>query len=271
MNQFESFASHLFKNHYENQKPHVCLPGVKTWLEELLVKLFPEMGQITFENSDTLLRSLLQSREKLEKILSCSNGENHTQSKEDAEIIFTEELPHIYGELEQDLIFFVESDPACHSQEEVISSYPGFLGVCCYRIARSLFKKEYRLLARMITEVAHSKTGIDIHPGAQIESPFFIDHGTGVVVGETAVIGRRVKIYQGVTVGALSVQRVLKGEKRHPTIEDDCILYANATILGGETVVGRGSTVGGNTSLVKSISANSLVYLKSNQVIKEKK
>jgi serine O-acetyltransferase len=142
------------------------------------------------------------------------------------------------------------------------STYPGFYAVCIYRFAHALFELKVPLIPRLLSEYAHEKTGIDIHPGAKIEESFFIDHGTGVVIGETAVIGKNVKIYQGVTLGALSVKKKLQSIKRHPTIENDVVIYANSIILGGETTVGRGSIIGGNVWLTQSMPAGSVVFNK---------
>jgi serine O-acetyltransferase len=153
-------------------------------------------------------------------------------------------------------------DPAAYSKEEVIITYPGFYAVCIYRFAHALHALKIPLLPRLMSEYAHEKTGIDIHPGAHIEESFFIDHGTGVVIGETAIIGRNVKIYQGVTLGALSVKKKMQSIKRHPTIESDVVIYANSIILGGETVVGRGSVIGGNVWLTQSVPAASVVFNK---------
>ncbi len=157
-----------------------------------------------------------------------------------------------------------EGDPAARSFQEIMLAYPGLQAVTTYRLAHELHRLGVPLLARIMTEHAHRETGIDIHPGAKIGKSFFIDHGTGVVIGETSTIGRNVKIYQGVTLGALSIPRdergnVIRGKKRHPTIEDDVVIYAGATILGGDTVVGKGSVVGGNTWVIHSVPPRSRV------------
>ena len=165
--------------------------------------------------------------------------------------------------LMEDVRFAFESDPAARSVDEIILCYPGFLAVFVYRLAHILYLRGIPLLPRMMSEYAHSKTGIDIHPGAKIASPFFIDHGTGVVIGETAEIGRYVKIYQGVTLGAKSINVRDKSQgKRHPTIGDRCIIYAGATILGGDTVIGEGSVIGGNVWLTHSVSPGTTVIYK---------
>lgn len=156
----------------------------------------------------------------------------------------------------------LQGDPAASSMEEIILSYPGLKAVMIYRIANIFYNLNIPLIPRMMGEYAHSSTGIDIHPGATIGESFFIDHGTGVVIGETTVIGNRVKIYQGVTLGALSVKKEEANIKRHPTIEDDVTIYAGATILGGETVIGANSTIGGNVWVVKSLENNSKIFNK---------
>ncbi|NMC41633.1 MAG: serine acetyltransferase [Bacteroidales bacterium] len=173
---------------------------------------------------------------------------------------FTEALEDIKKKADADACYIMEGDPAATSVEEVIITYPGFYAILVYRLANKLALLEVPLIPRIMTEYAHSLTGIDIHPGAVIDSPFFIDHGTGVVIGETSVIGKRVKIYQGVTIGALSVSKSMAGTKRHPTIEDDVIIYAGSTILGGDTVIGHDSIIGGNVWLTSPVPPYSLVY-----------
>ena len=173
-------------------------------------------------------------------------------------------LPGVRRLLALDIRAAYEGDPAAQSFEEIMLAYPGLRAVTVYRLAHELHRLGVPLLARIMTEHAHRETGIDIHPGATIGKSFFIDHGTGVVIGETATIGRNVKIYQGVTLGALSIPRdergnVIRGKKRHPTIQDDVVIYAGATILGGDTVVGKGSVVGGNTWVIHSVPPRSRV------------
>ncbi len=168
----------------------------------------------------------------------------------------------------RDSQFILDSDPAAKELAEVIAIYPGFFAIFCHRIAHTLHGMNVNLIPRMITEYAHVKTGIDIHPGARIGIPFSIDHGTGIVIGETTVIGNFVKMYQGVTLGALSVDKSKASTKRHPTIEDNVILYAGCTILGGETIVGRNSIIGGNVWLTESIGPNSVVYHKSEIIVR---
>ncbi len=182
-------------------------------------------------------------------------------------LIFLEKLPALRHTLAHDVRAHYDGDPAAKSLDEIVFSYPGLYAIFVYRVAHELFIRDTPLMPRIMTEHAHSLTGIDIHPGATIGSDFFIDHGTGVVVGETTEIGARVRIYQGVTLGALSVPReseggnYLRGRKRHPTIEDDVTIYAQATILGGETVIGARCTIGGNVWLTSSVPPDTTVVI----------
>jgi serine O-acetyltransferase len=182
---------------------------------------------------------------------------------------FLWEIPAVRGILQSDVLAAYEGDPAAISQDEIIVAYPGIMAIAVQRLAHVLYQKHVALIPRIMTEYAHGSTGIDIHPGAQIGAEFFIDHGTGVVIGETTVIGKRVKIYQGVTLGAKSFRKdeeghILKGEKRHPNIEDDVTIYAGATILGNVTI-GRGSVIGGNVWLLDSVPAETFVYYEGGQ------
>lgn len=174
----------------------------------------------------------------------------------------------LYQLLEDDLSAVLEFDPAAKSRDEVLLSYPGFFAVFVHRVAHEFWKAGVPLLPRMLSEYAHGKTGIDIHPGARVGRRFFIDHGTGIVIGETAEIGDNVKIYQGVTLGALSVSKADAAIKRHPTVGNDVTIYANATILGAHTVIGDGAVIGGNVWLTRSVPPGAMVYHKSEISIK---
>ncbi len=174
--------------------------------------------------------------------------------------MFIEAIPQVARDLAADAQFLHGGDPAAASMDEVILAYPGFYAIAAHRLAHRLHQIGVPVIPRLISEYAHQRTGIDIHPGASIGVPFFIDHGTGVVIGETTRIGDRVKVYQGVTLGALSVRKQDAHAKRHPTIEDDVIIYASAVILGGDTVIGRGSVIGGNVWLTESVPSGSVVY-----------
>ena len=195
------------------------------------------------------------SHEEIENI-----SESHCfKLAEQTAVALIEEIPEIRRQIQLDVTATFNGDPAAKSNEEVVLSYPGLEAILVYRIAHFLYKAGVPIIPRIMSEHVHGKTGIDIHPGATIGESFFIDHGTGVVIGETCLIGNNVKIYQGVTLGALSVKKNLQNKKRHPTIEDDVTIYANATILGGDTVIGRGSTIGGNTWVTESVPAGSVI------------
>jgi serine O-acetyltransferase len=179
-------------------------------------------------------------------------------------------IPALRKKLAQDIVAAYNGDPAAKNHEEIIFCYPGVRAVTIYRLAHELLLQEIPILPRMITEYAHSMTGCDIHPGAKIGEHFFIDHATGVVIGETTIIGDRVRLYQGVTLGGANFEvdeegRLIRDHKRHPTIEDDCVIYAGATILGGKTVIGRGSIIGGNVWLTHSVPPLTKVTLSTQE------
>jgi serine O-acetyltransferase len=206
------------------------------------------------------------------------NNKPCTQSEELGQkgaIRFIRKLPRLRTVLARDVRAAYQGDPAAKSYDEIIFSYPGLFAITVYRIAHQLHKQGVPLIPRIMTEYAHSITGIDIHPGARIGENFFIDHGTGVVVGETTEIRNRVRLYQGVTLGALSVKSEeadqLRYKKRHPTIEDDVIIYSGATILGGQTVIGARSVIGGNVWIIESIPPDTAVYLKKPELIFKEK
>jgi serine O-acetyltransferase len=184
---------------------------------------------------------------------------------------FLDGLPSVLRKLNSDAASIEQNDPASNSMDEVYMGYPGFFAIAVYRLSNLFFTLKMPLIPRLMSEYAHSLTGIDIHPGASIGTPFFIDHGTGVVIGETSIIKNNVKIYQGVTLGALQVSKDLKNVKRHPTVEDNVTIYAGATILGGETVIGKNCVVGGNVWITESIPENSIVYHQSEIKLKQKK
>ncbi len=175
-------------------------------------------------------------------------------------INFANSLPNILKDLNKDAAYFMESDPAARRVEEIYFAYPGFYAIAIHRLSNEIYKLRLFLFARLMSEYAHRLTGTDIHPGATIKSPVFIDHATGIVIGETCIIEPFVKIYQGVTLGALSVSKDKQDTKRHPTVKSYVCIYANATILGGETVVGENSIIGGNVWVTKSVPNNSVVY-----------
>lgn len=198
----------------------------------------------------------------------CTNCEERGQQ---AAIDFLRYLPELRSLLATDVRAAYGGDPAAKGYDEIIFSYPGLFAITIYRIAHRLHHQDVPMIPRIMTEYAHSRTGIDIHPGAHIGESFFIDHGTGVVIGETTEIGKRVRLYQGVTLGALSLSREecenLRNQKRHPTIEDDVIIYANATVLGGKTVIGARSVIGGNVWLTESVPPDTEVFLKKPKLV----
>lgn len=200
--------------------------------------------------------------------LPCTHCEERGQQ---AAIAFMREMPQLRHLLAKDVRAAFEGDPAAKSHDEIIFSYPGLFAIAVYRIAHHLWEQGLPLIPRIMSEYAHSATGIDIHPGAHIGESFFIDHGTGVVVGETTEIGNHVRLYQGVTLGALSLGRDagerFRDKKRHPTIEDDVIIYAGATILGGDTVIGARSVIGGNVWLTESVPPDTRVFMKKPELI----
>lgn len=271
----------IFQKKYQGKSPHLCRKKIEEFLSEILEILFPQLGQKEFQSEQELALELNESELKLRFILSCLHEEYDPQlntrlndkCEDDHKLsnLFYRELLEIEEKLSKDADFISKEDPAAKGIDEVITCYPGFYAIAVYRIANFFYQHQIPMLPRVLTEIAHQKTGIDIHPGASIDSPFFIDHGTGIVIGETTVIGKKVKIFQGVTLGALSVKRNLKNTKRHPSIEESCIIYANTTILGGETVIGKNSIIGGNVWLTESIPANSQVYRKHGFEIEARK
>ena len=200
--------------------------------------------------------------------LACTNCDERGQS---IALQFVRDIPNLQAVLAKDIIAAHEGDPASKYYDEVIFSYPGLFAITVYRMAHNLIEQGVPLIPRIMTEYAHTLTGIDIHPGVHIGESFFIDHGTGVVIGETTTIGARVRIYQGVTLGALSLSKNeverLRNKKRHPTIEDDVIIYSNATILGGNTVIGARSVIGGNVWLTESVPPDTTVFLKKPELV----
>lgn len=230
--------------------------------DEFLSKLF----DILYESFSVKYQSrseIIEEFEDLKKLFFKLITSENTELQESLWNNFTFSLNDIYLKSMIDAQAILEFDPAAESLEEVIKAYPGFYAIAIHRISHFFYLQNESLPARIFSENVHSKTGIDIHPGAKIGSAFAIDHGTGIVIGETTEIGDRVKIYQGVTLGALSVSKNQASKKRHPKIEDDVIIYGNATILGGNTIIGKGSVIGGNVWLTESVPANSVVFHKS--------
>ncbi|MBN2482198.1 MAG: serine acetyltransferase [Bacteroidales bacterium] len=265
----EDFPQYLLEQYNEFKKEVPSMTKARSFIDNLIYFLFPfkvdrkcnlplielSVAQLQIDLKDILV--------PLEPVLEESISNINRK--------FFQAIPSIYESLIKDAQLFVDFDPAARSRESVILYYPGFYAIAVYRLAHELFKLKIPYLPRMICECAHSVTGIEIHPGAIIGEHFFIDHGTGIVIGETTIIGNNVKIYQGVTLGALSVDKSMRGKKRHPTLEDNVIVYSGSTILGGETVIGHDTVVGGNVWLTKSVPPYSVVYHESKVVIRESK
>lgn len=233
--------------------------AVAHWFNEFLGVLFPDFAKQQYNTQREFELYIERLKLQLDQILS----KNPTKGDLDPQYAterFFEAIPAIHEQMEHDITALFEGDPAAKSRTEVIRTYPGFLAIAAHRVAHQLHKLGVDLVPRIIAEYAHGKTGIDIHPGAVIGHFFCIDHGTGVVIGETTIIGDHVKIYQGVTLGALSVDKKDALTKRHPTIGDNVVLYAGATILGGNTHIGHDSIIGGNVWLTDSVSPFSKIY-----------
>lgn len=253
-----SFIQKIYQKHKDCTKcPSTVL--VPQFFTDLLGILFPNFASSPVLDYMEFQKRIQMISMEMVQILSRNSNEVEIDPEAKSEAFF-QGIPIVYDKLQLDIDAMFSGDPAAKSREEVIRSYPGFYAIAAYRIANSISKLGISNIPRMITEHAHGKTGIDIHPNATIGDYFCIDHGTGVVIGETTVIGKHVKIYQGVTLGALSVNKEDAKLKRHPTIEDNVVIYAGATILGGNTVVGENSIVGGNVWLTKSIPPESKVY-----------
>jgi len=238
----------------------MCLrDAVAIFTKQLINNLF---------DANHLTQSGLQTREKFLKILerlSIENGKNLWDDFEDSFIIIRQKL-------DLDAVAAEKNDPAAKSLEEVYLAYPGFYAIAVHRLSNQLFKLGVPILPRMMSEFAHSITGADIHPGAEIGGSFFIDHATGIVIGETTIIKDHVQIFQGVTLGGIQVKKSLASTKRHPTIENGVIIYANATILGGDVLIGADSTIGANVCITESIQSNSVVTVQSeNHIFLKKK
>jgi serine O-acetyltransferase len=242
-----------------HQQTAAALPGAAfcQFTDQLLQVLFPERASQPLRHPDAVAATLTQLQHDLAALLS------HVPLPDPPAAVAAAcmaRLPALRDLLLRDAAAILAADPAAQGLDEVITTYPGFYAIALHRMAHALYQLQVPRVPRLISEYAHQRTGIDIHPGARIGSSFCIDHGTGIVIGETAVIGAYVKVFQGVTLGALSVTKALQGIKRHPTIEDHSVIYAGATILGGSTVVGSHSIIGGNVWLTESVPSHSRVY-----------
>ena len=251
------FTAHLAQAH---AAAPAALPGAAfcALADGLLALLFPERAARTLPNADAVAAELHRFQAELGALLAAVPGLPAPAAALAAE--FAAQLPQLRGALLRDAAAILAGDPAAQDRTEVVATYPGFYATALHRLAHALYQRGVPRLPRLLAEHAHQRTGIDIHPGARIGPAFCIDHGTGIVIGETAEIGANVQLYQGVTLGALSVTKGLQGLKRHPTIEDYVVVYAGATILGGSTVVGTRSIIGGNVWLTESVPSHSRVY-----------
>ncbi|MDH3651236.1 MAG: serine O-acetyltransferase [Saprospiraceae bacterium] len=258
----EEFVQSLYTKHQEC--PRCPAPSeVQNFFVDILGLLFPDYCTREFDSAEDLDRYVTDLKEELKVLLTRNAKQSPAPIAEVVEHFFSQ-LPEVLNRLEDDATAIFDGDPAAKSRPEVIRTYPGFYAMAAYRIAHVLHGESVRIIPRMIAEQAHAKTGIDIHPAATVGERLCIDHGTGVVIGETSVIGNDVKIYQGVTLGALSVKKEDAERKRHPTIGDRVVLYAGATILGGETVISHDSIIGGNVWITKSVAPGSKVYYQAN-------
>jgi len=259
-----SFLEKLYQSHWQSRDipspEQVC-----SVLNGLLKLLFPELADKKFTSYREFENHFSTIRLDLNKILDLVKEELE-QTPELIESQFVARLPVVHSLLMKDAEAISAGDPAARDTREVIRTYPGFYAVAIHRLAHEFHNLNVPLIPRILSEYAHSETGIDIHPAATIGESFCIDHGTGIVIGGTCNIGNNVKIYQGVTLGALSVRKDLAETKRHPTIEDNVVIYAGATILGGKTVIGEGSVIGGNVWLPKSVPPDSRVYYRAGQL-----
>jgi serine O-acetyltransferase len=265
----ENFPEYMFQQYTNFRKEVPSMIKAHRFIDNMIYFLFPfkidkkctlPLIELNTAQLQIDLRDILTP---LEPVLEDS-GNNLTRK-------FFAIVPAIYESLIKDAQLFVDFDPAARTVESVILYYPGFHAIAVYRLSHELHQLKIPYLPRMISEFAHSRTGIDIHPGAVIGSHFFIDHGTGIVIGETTLIGNNVKIYQGVTLGAMSVDKTMQGKKRHPTIEDNVIIYSGSTILGGDTTIGHDTIIGGNVWLTRSVAPNSVVYHESKVIIRDSK
>lgn len=239
----------------ERQKRH---PNLKFILKKQSEKFTENLFLTLFDAEKPVAQNLEQLEKDFETLVDLACWETKKPCSK-LWNTYVQKLPEILEKLTLDAKAILASDPASNSLEEIYLCYPGFYAVAIYRFAHEFYKVGFPLVPRMMTEYAHTKTGVDIHPGAQIGTSFFIDHATGIVIGETAMIKSHVKIYQGVTLGALYVEKEMRNIKRHPTVNDHVTIYANATILGGNTNIGARSTIGGNVWLTASVPENSIV------------
>ncbi len=257
-----SFIDELWENRHSQSLMLPVKLRVHEFTDGLLQLLFPHFSTVIYHSRGEIEDQMLLLAGTLKSVLRPLESRLQLSIDETAQRFFSR-LPALMDLLQLDAEAISSGDPASESLDEVISAYPGFLAIAIYRLAHEFYLLRVPIFPRIMTEHSHQLTGIDIHPGAVIGKSFFIDHGTGIVIGETSIIGDRVKLYQGVTLGALSVSKDFSNTKRHPTIQDNVVIYSNATILGGETVIGHDSVIGGNVWLTESVDPYSVVYHKS--------
>ena len=255
-----AFIKKLYKEH-QNTERMPYRTAICEFTESTLQLLFPQISEHIFQSEAELDVHFSASENKLLQIFAGMQEQLNSPAKTLADEFITR-LPHIHDLLKLDAQAICDGDPAADSANQVIRTYLSFHAIAIHRIAHELHLLNIPLLPRILAEEAHAKTGIEIHPAAKIGKSFCIDHGTGIVIGSTCIIGERVKVYQGVTLGALSVDKSMASLKRHPTIENDVVIYAGATILGGNTIIGSNSTIGGNVWLTSSVESNTTVYHK---------
>jgi serine O-acetyltransferase len=264
------FAEEVLKIRRTHSAAFPAKQQVHRFVDDLIELLFPHVsGEIEYFAPEEIEGQLAVLSRDLKELLRPQQPNMPRKAEEVTERFFAE-LPEIYRKLWRDAQAIHEGDPASESVDEVIAAYPGFFAIFAYRVAHEFYVQRVPIFPRIVSEYAHVRTGIDIHPGARIGDSFFIDHGTGVVVGETTIIGDNVKLYQGVSLGAMSVSKAMAMTKRHPTIEDNVVIYSNATILGGDTVIGHDSIIGGNVWLTESVPPYSVVYHKSDVKVRSK-
>jgi serine O-acetyltransferase len=254
----KDFLDNLYSKH-KSTELFPSTSAASRLITKILLLLFPEQTKQHFKTKEELEAAFVKLQQELTLLLT-SMQSHLDDTPENIAKKYIQNIPEVYWRLNTDIQALLNGDPAAKSEFEVIRAYPGFYAIAFYRLAHELYKLNVPFLPRILMEYAHSKTGIDIHPGASIDTHFYIDHGTGLVIGETAIIGKNVKLYQGITLGALSVSKELSSQKRHPTIEDRVVIYSGATILGGNTVIGHDSIIGGNVWLTASLPPFSKVY-----------
>jgi serine O-acetyltransferase len=266
---YDEFAKTLKERRDDHSLGFQMKKGTQEFVDNLLAILFPHFCREGFFTLEEIESRLVLLERDLKRLLIPILKDTSLNLDEIA-IQFMHALPNIHDKLWLDAEAITNGDPAAESVDEVILAYPGFTAIAYYRLAHEFYLMHVPIFPRLITEYAHQVTGIDIHPGAEIGLSFAIDHGTGIVIGESSIIGNNVKMYQGVTLGALSVDKKFAKSKRHPTIEDNVVIYAQAIILGGETIVGRNSVIGGNVWLTASVPSFSSVYQESKITVRPK-